>query len=315
MIKQFKLGGHRGHGCTDNPFYKGRDISGLPVENTLESMDAAFNIGADYIETDVMMSRDGVLFTLHNVVPKDHFCGDSIPSKPLNEMPFTDIKKYKTGHNQTGTIARFDDVLELVAERDPRTLPWAVNIEIKGVQGSAQPYEENDFLPRIAEAVKNSHLPPERILWSSFCMESLIRISDIFPQSSFGMLFGEKPKAGTTYKAEAIYNDHVEDPHYQYLPFDIKTVDLVCEEWEKYAHKKAVLGYAHPETMTITNSMIDAIAERKLGINSWGLFEELDAERAAVYRNIFNHTAKKNVNYTAITDYLPEMAKQSKLSL
>ncbi|MFH1157314.1 MAG: glycerophosphodiester phosphodiesterase [Pseudomonadota bacterium] len=307
--KRLPLGGHRGLGCTDHDFYQNlRDVTRLPAENTLESVDAAFRAGADYIETDVMMSGDGVLFTLHNIVPKDHFFGNPIPSMPLSEMAFADIKKHKTGRCRKGTIARFDDMLELVARLDPHTLPWGVNIEIKGVQGSGQPYEQNDFLPRIAEAVKKSHLPSERILWSSFCMESLIRISHLFPQSSFGMLFGEKPEA------EPIYKDHVGEPHYQYLPFDIKTVDFVRGEWEKHAHKDAVLGYVHPETMTISTAMIDAIAERGLGINSWGLFEKLDAERAAVYAKIFNHASGKEVKYTAITDYLPEMKKLNKIS-
>ena len=89
------IAGHRGFGCTDHNFYQSiRDIQNLPVENTLESIEKAFKAGVKYIETDAVMSKDGVLFALHNVVPTDHFFGVEMPTRKLNELNFKDIAKY-----------------------------------------------------------------------------------------------------------------------------------------------------------------------------------------------------------------------------
>lgn len=168
MTSSIKLGGHRGRGCTDHEFYQSvRDIPNLPVENTLESIADAFAKGADYIETDAVISGDGVVFSLHNVVPKDHYFGETLPSGLLNTLPFSEIESLSTGRCQNGKITRFSEILACVAKADPKTLPWAMNIEIKGVQGSGQNYEANDYLTKLAETVKNSSLDTTRILWSS----------------------------------------------------------------------------------------------------------------------------------------------------
>src|SRR6218665_2753794 len=115
------IGGHRGLGCTDHDFYqKLRDIANLPVENTAESVQAAFVGRADYVEIDAVMSADGVLFTLHNVVVKDHFFGATFPSAPLNTLPFADIATFKTGRHANGRIAPLSEVLSVVAKHSPK---------------------------------------------------------------------------------------------------------------------------------------------------------------------------------------------------
>lgn len=303
-LSRLKLGGHRGMGCTDHDFYQNvRNIAELPVENTLESIQAAFGNGADYIETDAVMSGDGVLFTLHNVVPKDHYFGQAIPDQLLNTMNFSDIEKYQTGRHGKGALARFSEMLELVAKADPKTLPWAINIEIKGVQGSGQNYETNNYLEKLAETVRKSSLNPDRILWSSFSLKNMLTLSHQFPNAHFGMLFAEKPEA------RGIYADHQDDFHYQYLPFETKYVDMVLASWKTHANPDAILGYVHPEIMTITPDKVDAMHKRNLGINCWALFEEFNQNRTGYYRDITRHAAQSDVPFTIITDYLPEMKR------
>lgn len=297
------VGGHRGMGCTDHDFYQGlRDIAGLPVENSLASIEAAFLAGADYIETDAVMSADGVLFTLHNVVPKDHFfIPGKMPPELLNKMNFADIRLFGTGRGGSGAIDSLAEVLDKIAACDPRTLPWAVNIEIKGVQGSGQPYETNDYLQRLADTVKASALPVERVLFSSFSLQNVVAMSHFLPQAQYGMLFAEKPEA------RGIYADRADDVRFQYLPFDGAHVASVYDIWEKEAKAGVSLKYLHPEIMTVTPDMISAAAGRSAGINCWAIFEELKDDRKQKYAATLQRCGAQGVQLTIITDYIPEM--------
>jgi glycerophosphoryl diester phosphodiesterase len=304
MSSPIKLGGHRGLGCTDHSFYHFRDRA-TPVENTLLSIDTAFKAGAAYIETDAVMSKDGIVFALHNIVPEDHFFGAEKPDLFLNEMKFADIDQYRTGLNNKGRLALFSDILSLCHSHDTNALPWIINIELKGVQGSGQPYERNDYLETVADVIRKSKVSSSRILWSSFCLENIIRMSEYFPDSHYGMLFSEKPNP------RAIYLNYKENPHYQYLPFDQASIKLVTQEWRQHAHAACHLKYAHPEITTVTSAMIQYCANHGISMNSWALFEQWNAERGQLYKNVAQQCAEQHISYTAITDYLAEMKQLS----
>jgi glycerophosphoryl diester phosphodiesterase len=294
------LGGHRGMGCTDHSFYQKRDITTLPVENTVDSVVQAFENGADYVEIDAVMSADGVLFSIHNVVPKDHFFDEGLPPDLLNTMKFADIQKYRTGHGHNGKIQPLGEMLDAIAAKDPKTLPWAVNIEIKGVQGSGQNYEANDYLKKLVDVVRKSKLSPERVLYSSFSLANVVAMSHLMPESQFGMLFGEKPEP------RAIYADHQDDRRYQYLPFNPAQIDFVVNSWKEEANPKAKLGYLHPEVATITSDTIANAAQYGLGINCWALFEEIDSQRRAMYDVLLGKMKENHIPFSIITDYLDE---------
>lgn len=60
------LGGHRGMGCTDHPFYaQRRDIASLPPENSLLSFMQAYREGAAYVELDAVVLGDQEVVCLH----------------------------------------------------------------------------------------------------------------------------------------------------------------------------------------------------------------------------------------------------------
>ena len=305
------IGGHRGMGCTDHDFYQPlRDIRHLPVENSLASLETALAAGADYVEMDAVMSADGVLFTLHNVVPKDHFFDAAAqPRGLLNTLPFDEIKKYKTGRFQRGGVTDIVAVLDMIAAKSPGTLPWKVNIEIKGVQGSGQPYETTDYLEKLSKAVRVSKMPAEQVLFSSFALQNVLCMTRLLPTAQYGMLFAEKPEA------RAIYADHADDRRYQYLPFDPATVQEVQDIWVAEAQKAARLAYVHPEVQTINPQMIPLIQRAGMGINCWALFETLTPERQQTYRDMLDMCQQNGVPMTIITDYIdPIRALTGRLS-
>lgn len=299
MGKRVHIGGHRGMGSTDHDFYVARrDVATLPVENTHDSIMAAYAAGCDYVECDAVMSADGVLFTLHNVVPGDHFFTPDMPPSPLNRMTFTDIEKFRTGRHATGVITPLVDTLSAVAAADPKTLPWAINIEIKGVQGAGQPYEQNDYIARLAAAVRDSGLAPNRVLFSSFALKNILAMSHALPQARFGMLFGDKPDA------RPIYADHRENPAYQYLPYDAAHAAIIMGLWRAGADGQARLGYFHPEYASLTADTVMLAEKHGAGINSWALFEEMTPTRRAGYDTLIDACEAEAVPLTIITDYI-----------
>lgn len=304
MAQKIRIGGHRGMGCTDHDFYQPlRRIADLPVENTLASIETAFAAGADYVEVDAVMSGDGVLFTLHNVVPKDHFFDRVAPGALLNTLPFDQIAGFGTGRPFTGRIDKLQDVLARIAQVSPRALPWDVNVEIKGVQGSGQPYETNDYLQRLADTVLHSGLAAERVLFSSFSLQNIMSMSRLLPAAQYGMLFAEKPEP------RAIYADRGDDLAFQYVPFNPDFIGSVFARWGQDAAPDAALKYLHPEAMTITPATLDACRDRAAGINCWAIFEELTPARGQYYLDLAARCAAQGVALTVITDYIPEMKK------
>lgn len=294
----FAVGGHRGLGCTDHDFYQSRRaIADLPVENTAESVKAAFAAGADYVEIDAVMSADGEAFTLHNVVPADHFFG-AAPAGALNTLPFAEILKFKTGRHAHGRIAPLSETLALIAQVSPKALPWDVNIEIKGVQGAGQPLEANDFIKRIASVVQASPVPPARVLFSSFALYNIVAMSHVLPDAQYGMLFGEKAEPSP------IYADRREDFTCRYQPYSPAALESVLQAWRDKAAQGAALSYVHPEFVTLTPDSIMMAQAQGLGINSWALFEEMTPARKAAYTRLAEICEAEGVPFTVITDYI-----------
>jgi glycerophosphoryl diester phosphodiesterase len=283
MADDIYIGGHRGMGCTDNEFcLKYRDITQYPVENTVESITAAFNAGADYVEIDAVMSKDGTLFTLHNVVPQDHFFGAKVPPDLLSKMDFSDILAFRSGRNENGTVSTLEDLLAAVASLDPHTADFCINIEMKGVQGSG--------------------IPPERILFSSFCLENILQMSQLLPDAQYGMLFTDKTVVTPN------YTDHQDDMRYQSIPFDPQHIMDIVSVWDREAAPEARLKYLHPEIHSITPETVRVAKGLGLGINSWSIHECQSAE----WDKMYQETAKmcdSQVPLTVITDYAPQVAK------
>lgn len=299
MAKTLQLGGHRGFGCTDHEFYQThRDIKNLPVENTLDSIRAAYAAGASYVEIDAVMSADEEIFILHNVVPADHFFVPPQPVGLLNTLKFEEIANCRTGRGGTGKIARLSDVLNLISGVSPKNLNWDVNIEIKGVQGSRQPIEKINFIKKLAAVVQQSPLPVERVLFSSFALHNIMAMSHELPAAQYGMLFAEKGEP------QAIYADRPDAPSCQYLPYTPAHAAIVMGLWGEGAHNRARLGYFHPEFASITPDTIMLADKHEVGINSWALFEDMDDARRAAYLTLADACQAEDVPFTVITDYI-----------
>jgi glycerophosphoryl diester phosphodiesterase len=296
------IGGHRGYGCTDEEFYQDvRGVCYLPEENTIEGIAAGFNAGADFVELDMVMSQDEIIFLLHKVIAKYHFFEAKIPPSVLNHMDFAEIEKYKSGRKKQNSVTKFSDALNVIQKMDPKTLPWSLCVEIKGVQGTNQPYEDNNFIEVLADTVRQSGFPEERIIWSSFSLQNILQISHYFPKSAFAMLFTESDFF------QKIYSNKGIDVRYIELPFEKRFIDQVIKIWSEEAHKDARLDYVHPEIMTITPEKMDYIYDLGLSINTWAYKEKWLDLFINQYKKIISYAREKNYRMNVITDFVDQM--------
>lgn len=292
------IGGHRGMGCTDHAFYAGRrKLSDLPVENTVESVRQAFAAGADFVEIDAVLLADGTVAVVHNVVPEDHFFGEQRPALSLNHLAWEGVVKYASGRLVQGRLARLEEVLEAVAACDPRTAPYAVNIELKGVQRSAQGWDGEALIAAVAEIVEASAVEVERVVFSSFALANVMVMARRLPKARYGMLFYEKKAP------EAIYADDSGDWRLQALPFDRPTATRVMEAF--VAETGAKLGWVHPEIATVTPEMVAWCKGAGVGLNVWALLEAWGEPTARRYAAFV--AMASGIPVGVITDYVAEV--------
>src|SRR5438067_6941524 len=132
MTPPFEAQGHRG-------------ARGLKPENTLPSFEAAFDLGVSAVETDLHLTRDGVVVLSHDPHLSDPPCtlphpaaGPPPPAQnPLvSSLPLAELRRYRADRNPAPT--RFPDqdasvtplAREFAAERglDPYGIPTLADL-------------------------------------------------------------------------------------------------------------------------------------------------------------------------------------------
>lgn len=139
-----------------------RGASAFCRENTLAAFKRAVEMGADFIETDVQRSKDGVLVLYHDYTLKD--------GRALKDLSFLELKKYK--------IPRVLDLLKLAPAR------VKLNLEIKN-DNNLYPSLELDLLRLLNQS---KYARKERILLSSFDLSCLKRVRLLDEKIKIGRL-------------------------------------------------------------------------------------------------------------------------------
>lgn len=109
--------------------YAHRGASEYYPENTLSSFAAGVDMGADGIETDVQISKDGVLMIYHDdtMQAKTGFSG-SICDYTYEELRAARVKNEKYG--RVDCLMTFEDFLKYFAWRD---LTLAIELKVTGI--------------------------------------------------------------------------------------------------------------------------------------------------------------------------------------
>lgn len=161
-----------------------RGASSLASENTITAFDKALEIGADGIEFDVQLSKDGVPVVIHDETLNRTTDGDgNVTDFTLEELKSLDAGSWFAPLFSRAEIPTLD---ELLSRYNSENL--LINIELKN---ALVPY------PGLEEKVLSSitsHNLEERVIISSFNYDSLLRCRKLNPAVRTGMLYLEELK-------------------------------------------------------------------------------------------------------------------------
>ncbi len=154
-----------------------RGVRNIAPENTLESILKAFNLGLEWVEIDVKISKDNVPFLLHDDTLDRTTNGTGI----ANQQNYSDIKKLDAGfffYNKKTNIypPSLKEVLELVKKKKK-----SLNIELKPNKGF-----EKQNVKNILNVMENYN--NVEVYYSSFDLDSCILTKKILPNSSCSFL-------------------------------------------------------------------------------------------------------------------------------
>lgn len=157
-------------------------------ENTLASIQRAFEDGADGVELDVQPSCEGELFLFHDdrVDRCTNFPEGGTPAPRFRDLDAKTIRGLDAGswfseEFRGETIPRLAEALEAIAE-----LGLVANLELKSI-----PFSARGFLDRFLEVLKGA--PAELKVWvSSFDQELLRALRDRDSEIGIGALASDR---------------------------------------------------------------------------------------------------------------------------
>lgn len=160
------------------PFVLGhRGASHAAPQNTLAAFRKAADVGADGIELDVHLSRDGVPVVIHNNSVDATTDGTGL----VRELTLAQLKALDAGahFDEAFMGERIPTLEEVLAEVGSRVL---VNIELKAGQTAALVVAVVDLVRRMKMA--------DRVWFSSFKPYALYRARALAPEIPCGLLYG-----------------------------------------------------------------------------------------------------------------------------
>ncbi len=184
--------------------YGHRGASGYAPENTLEAFELAAKMGAEGVELDVHIAKDGELVVAHDETVERVSDGTGL----ICSMTTAELKKLHFNRThpeyEKATIPTLREVFELL-----RPTGLHINVELKNSRILYEGLEEKVI--RLAEDTGMT----DRVLYSSFNHLSMMHIKEIDPSIPCGLLYDamlfEPWKYGAALKMNAIH------PHFSEL--------------------------------------------------------------------------------------------------
>ena len=236
-----------------------RGASGYAPENTLEAFQKAVELGADGIELDVQMTKDGQLVVIH-----DETVDRTSYSKGwVKDYLYEDLKKLNVNRNfpEYGTVGipTLEEVYLLI-----RPTGLRINTEIKTGIVFYEGIEEK------AVALAAWLGMEERIVYSSFNHRSVMRIKEFAPQAETAFLyedgFLDMPEYASRHGVRAL---HPALYNLQYPGFleECRRRDIKIRTWtvNEPEHMKLVCGYGLEAMITNYPDIGKQISEQYAG--------------------------------------------------
>lgn len=164
MLEDIQIIAHRG--VIDNA-----------VENTVESLKAAKEKNASFVELDVQQMKDGTLIVFHDPNLK-RLAGVNYKVGEMNWEDIINIPISSGGH--VSYISKFEDYLEIAAEIDQPLL-----VEIK-----PNPTDDENFVRSVLDTVNNSSMRKDDVIYQSLSKEAILEVKKIQPYTYTGYIIG-----------------------------------------------------------------------------------------------------------------------------
>jgi glycerophosphoryl diester phosphodiesterase len=140
-----------------------RGATGSAAENTMATFDAAIALHADFIETDIRRTADGVLVLHHD---------PEICDLKVCDTPFADLQAASLDR----PLATLEDLLQVA----------------KGNIGLDLELKESGYEPQIAATLRAHQLDPATFVITSF-LESAVRLfKKSYPEAKCGLLIEDR---------------------------------------------------------------------------------------------------------------------------
>lgn len=158
-----------------------RGFSGQYTENTMTAFEKAYEEGADGIELDVRLTKDGQVVIFHDTKidrmtetkgAVNMYTLEELRSRPIITHPLQKSIKQEV-------VPTLSEYLEWVEDK-----PLLTNIELKSIKKNYR------LELRVAEAIQTYKME-ERVFISSFQENSLIRIKILAPSVKTGLLLSK----------------------------------------------------------------------------------------------------------------------------
>lgn len=162
----------------EQKIYAHRGASAYAPENTLSAFRLAAEMGADGVELDVQMTRDGALVVAHD----ERLERVSDGKGWLKDHTLAELRALRFNRVMPGCpdarIPTLDEVFRLLGDTG-----LGINIELKN---SLIPYEG---MEEKVLALAKDGFPAERLIISSFSHASILRVKRAAPEMQCGLLY------------------------------------------------------------------------------------------------------------------------------
>jgi len=158
--------------------YAHRGASAYAPENTLEAFKLAAEMGADGVELDVQMTKDGQIVVIHD----EKIDRTSNGSGFVKDYTLKELKEFDFSNNMEGFTSHIPTLLEVFEVLKPYDMD--INIELKtGI--FFYPIEE-----KVVALVEKNY-DKNKILYSSFNHESVLKIKNYDKDAYLGFLYAD----------------------------------------------------------------------------------------------------------------------------
>lgn len=163
-----------------------RGVSGLYPENTMAAFQAALEAGADGIELDVQMAKDGKLVIIHDeTVDRTTDGSGYVKDMTYDELAKLDAGSWFAAAGAGETIPELEAVFQWASKAGNELL---INVELKNDLIEYPGMEE-----KVVELLERYGLE-KRIILSSFNAESIGRVRELHPALQTGYLIAGMPE-------------------------------------------------------------------------------------------------------------------------